>query len=357
MQPMTACPSEPQAVEPVRVALVGYGYWGRNIARNLVASRTTTLVAVVDSDEQARAAATTAIPAVRTHERFDEILGRDDIEAVVLATPASLHAELAMRAIESGLHVFVEKPLATTVDDAELMIKMADRHQRTLMVGHTFLYSPPVRRLRQYIDDGELGSVKYLYSQRLSLGKIRRDCNALWNFGPHDISIMLYLLDDLPVEVSARSFSFIGKDVDDVCFASMTFASGIAGNFQCSWIDPRKVRLVTVVGDRKMAVYDDVSPDQKLRLADAGVAYHGDQSLGEFQSMGEFQWRTRVGDLLIPHIPMTEPLLLEMEDFGRSCREGTAPVTDGRHGRDVVRVLTALEESAARRGASVEVQW
>jgi predicted dehydrogenase len=287
----------------------------------------------------------------------EDLLDDPRIEAVVLATPAVRHAEFAMAALAAGRHVFVEKPLATSIEDCELLVKLADRHERTLMVGHTFLYSAPVRRLRKYIDDGELGAVQYLYSQRLSLGRIRRDCNALWNFGPHDISIMMYLLDDRPVEVSARSYSFIGQGVDDVCFASLTFGSGIVGNFQCSWIDPRKVRLVTVVGDRKMAVYDDVSPDQKLQLADAGVAHSLTNPLGAFESLGEFQWRTRVGDLLIPHVPMVEPLLVEMEEFGAACRAGRPALTDGRHGRDVVRILTALDESAARRGAPVEVQW
>jgi predicted dehydrogenase len=225
------------------------------------------------------------------------------------------------------------------------------------MVGHTFLYSAPVRRLARYLDEGELGEVQYLYSQRLSLGKIRRDCNALWNFGPHDISIMLHLLKARPVEVSARSFSFIGEGVDDVCFGSMTFESGVAGNFQCSWIDPRKVRLMTVVGNRKMAIYDDVSPDQKLHLVDAGVAPSRDRSLGAYESLGDFQWRTRVGDILIPNIPLTEPLLNEIEAFADACRTGVPPVADARHGADVVRILSALEESAGRLGASVQVEW
>jgi len=348
---------EREQLRPVRVALIGYGYWGRNLARNLVAAANIELVAISEADDAARAAAQRAIPSARIYRTFDDILDQSDIEAVLLATPAVRHAEMAMSALQAGRHVFVEKPLAMSIEDCELLVKLSNRNQLTLMVGHTFLYSAPVQRLRRYIDEGELGAVQYLYSQRLSLGKIRRDCNALWNFGPHDVSIMLYLLNDRPVEVSARSFSFIGKGIDDVCFASMTFASGIAGNFQCSWIDPRKVRLVTVVGDRKMAIYDDVSPDQKLQLADAGVAHNGDRSFGGYESLGEFQWRTRVGDLLIPHVPMTEPLLVEMEAFGHACRTGSAPLTDGRHGTDVVRILTALDESAARRGVPIEVQW
>ncbi|MDT4893112.1 MAG: hypothetical protein QOE97_2147 [Pseudonocardiales bacterium] len=342
---------------PVRVALIGYGYWGRNLARNVVAAANLELVAICESDGASRAAAGSALPNTRLYDNVDDVLDDADVEAFLIATPAVRHAEIAMAALQSRRHVFVEKPLATSLEDCELMVKLAERQRVTLMVGHTFLYSAPLRRLHRYIAEGELGSVQYLYSQRLSLGRIRRDCNALWNFGPHDISIMLYLLGERPVEVSARSYSFIGKGIDDVCFASLTFGSGIVGNFQCSWIDPRKVRLVTVVGDRKMAIYDDVSPDQKLQLADAGVAPDLHRTMGEFDSLGEFQWRTRVGDLLIPHIPMTEPLLVEMEAFGDACRTGTRPLTDGRHGRDVVRILAALDESAARRGAPVEVRW
>jgi predicted dehydrogenase len=342
---------------PLGTALIGYGYWGRNLARNIDAAANLELVAVAESDPAALAAAQRSYPHATPLSNGEDVLDDPRVEAVVIATPAVRHAELALAALSAGRHVFVEKPLASSVEDCELMVKTADRQERVLMVGHTFLYSAPVRRLREYIVAGELGAVQYLYSQRLSLGRIRRDCNALWNFGPHDISIMMYLLGERPVEVSARSYSFISNGVDDVCFASLTFSSGIVGNFQCSWIDPRKVRLVTVVGDRKMAVYDDVSPDQKLQLADAGVAPAADRTLGAFESLGEFQWRTRVGDVLVPHIPLVEPLLVELESFGTACRTGIAPVTDGRHGADVVRILTALDESAVRRGAPVEVTW
>jgi predicted dehydrogenase len=342
---------------PVGTALIGYGYWGRNLARNIDAARNLDLVAVVESDPGALADAKRLYPQAAALDCAELLLDDPRVEAVVVATPAVKHAELALTALAAGRHVFVEKPLATSIEDCELMVKTAERQERTLMVGHTFLYAAPVRRLREYIAAGELGKVQYLYSQRLSLGRIRRDCNALWNFGPHDISIMMYLLDEKPVEVSARSYSFISHGVDDVCFASLTFSSGIVGNFQCSWIDPRKVRLVTVVGDRKMAVYDDVSPDQKLQLADAGVAPAADRTLGAFESLGEFQWRTRVGDVLLPHIPLVEPLLVELESFGTACQTGAAALTDGRHGADVVRILTALDESAVRHGAPVEVSW
>jgi predicted dehydrogenase len=344
-------------IAPVSVALVGHGYWGRNLARNLNAADNLSLVAIADPAEEARAAAARAYPRAQVSADVADILADPDVEGVVLATAAGSHAELAIAALEAGKHVLVEKPLATTVEDGERMVAVADRMGLVLMVGHTFLHSPPVHRLRTYITDGLLGDIKYLYSQRLSLGKIRRDCNALWNFGPHDVSIMLYLLGDRPVEVSARSFSFIGEGVEDVFFCSLLFESGVGGNFHVSWIDPRKARLMTVVGSEKMAVYDDVSVDQKLQLVDAGLATGGVADLGVFQTLGDFQWRTRVGDIVIPHVEMSEPLLREVEAFGRACRGLETPVTDARHGLEVVRVLAALDESAARRGAPVEVQW
>jgi predicted dehydrogenase len=339
------------------VGLVGYGYWGSNLARNLAAAPTVRLVGIAEEDEGRREAAEETFGLLRTWSGLDALLDDPDVEAVVLATPAALHAEQALRVLASGRHVMVEKPLALSPDDAEEVVRAADDANRIVMVGHTFLYSPPIQRLRAYVEQGDLGAIQYLYSQRLSLGRIRRDCNALWNFAPHDISIMLYLLGERPVEVSGRGFSFIAGDLADVCFASIMFESGIGANVHVSWIDPRKARLLTVVGDRKMAVYNDVSVDQKIQIFDAGVARSEASTLGEFSSLGEFQWRTRVGDILIPNVPMTEPLLLEMTAFGVSCQTGEPPLTSGRHGADVVRILAAIDESARRRGAPVELTW
>lgn len=342
--------------DSVRVALVGYGYWGANLARNLVAASTTDLVGVADSDESRRRAALAALPGCRTWSTLDDVLGDEDVSAVVLATPALLHGQMAQRVIRSGRHVMVEKPLAMDVAEAEAIASAAEAEGVVAMVGHTFLYSSPVERLRRCVVEGDLGRIQYLYSQRLSLGKIRRDCNALWNFAPHDVSIMLYLLGERPVEVSARGFSFISAGIDDVCFASLAFESGVGANLHVSWIDPRKTRLMTVVGDRKMAIYNDVSTDQKLWLVDAGVARSENPTLGEYASMGEFQWRTRAGDIVIPHIPMREPLLTEMETFGRCCLTGERPPSNVRQGVDVVRVLAAIDDSARRGGAPVEVK-
>lgn len=344
-------------IERTGVALLGYGYWGKNLARNLAVASTVHLVGIADPEAARRDAATVDHPSVQVWDSLAAVLKDDRVEAVVLATPAVTHAQMALTVIGAGRHVMIEKPLALHVADADEVVAAAASADVIAMVGHTFLYSPPVLRMRDYVASGELGRIQYLYSQRLSLGKIRSDTNALWNFAPHDISIMLFLLGERPAEVSARSFSFIQPGIDDVCFASLQFPSGVGANLHVSWIDPRKTRLMTVVGDEKMAVYNDVSADQKIWVFDAGVARSEDPGFGEYASMGEFQWRTRAGDILIPKVEMREPLLVEMEAFGRACRTGEEPVTSARHGAEVVRVLAAIDDSSRQGGAPVEVGW
>lgn len=340
--------------DPVRTALAGYGYWGVNLARNIAASATTELVGVADPSPGQRERVGADHPSATQWASYEELLADERVEAVVLATPASLHEEMALAAIEKRRHVLVEKPLADTAAGADRIVEAGAGAGVVVMVGHTFLYSAPVQTLRELVAEGDLGAVQYLYSQRLSLGRIRRDCNALWNFAPHDVSIMMHVLDARPVEVSARGFRFIG-DVDDVCFASLEFEGGVGANLHVSWIDPRKTRLMTVVGDQKMVIYNDVSVDQALWIVDAGVARNAD--FGTYESLGDFQWRTRAGDIRIPKISMTEPLRAEITAFGTACRTGTSPTTHGRHGADVVRVLEAIDRSSQMRGAPVSIEW
>jgi len=343
------------SADEIGVALVGYGYWGANLARNIQAARGSRLLGVVDPNADQQAAAAASHPGIAQWSSLDEALADPDVEAVVIAAPAALHAQLAEQTLRAGRHVMVEKPLATVTSEARAIADLADEVDRIAMVGHTFLYSPPVNRLRELIAEGELGAVQYLYSQRLSLGRIRRDCNALWNFAPHDIAIMLYLLGDRPSRVSGTSMTMIEPGIPDVFFAQIEFPSGVGAHLHVSWIDPRKTRLMTVVGDRKMAIYNDVSVDQKLWIVDAGVARTGD--FGEYESMGDFQWRTRAGDILIPKIDMTEPLRNEMEAFASSCATGDAPLTNARHGAEVVAVLAAIDASAEAGGVPVELEW
>ena len=342
----------------VGVALVGYGYWGPNLARNAQAAEGLRLVAIADGSADRRTAAAAQYPAAAVVDGIAAVLARDDVDAVILATPAATHAELAQAVLASGRHVLVEKPLATTVEGAAAVVQAAEVADRVAMVGHTFLYSPPVHWLKSSIASGELGKLQYLYSQRLNLGRIRADCNALWNFGPHDVSIMVFLLEETPEEVSATGFSFLQPAIEDVCFATLRFPSGVGASLHLSWIDPRKTRLMTVVGDKKMAVYDDVSTDQKIWLYDAGAERPigpDDMGFGRFDSMSEFQWKTRAGDVLIPKIAIREPLLNEMEAFAAACATGVKTPTDAAHGLEVVKVLSAIDESVRRGGAAVKV--
>ena len=341
--------------DPIGAALLGYGYWGANLARNIAAATSLRLVGIADPSVAQRQAAAAAFPAVAHWERVDDALASDEVDAVVIAAPAALHHELARSALRAGKHVMVEKPLATTRADALDLVALAASTGLVGMVGHTFLYAAPVQFLRSLIGEGELGDLQYLYSQRLSLGRIRRDCNALWNFAPHDVAIIQHLLGERPTEVSATSMTMIDPAVPDVFFAHLRFPSGVGAHLHVSWLDPRKTRLMTIVGDQKMAIYNDVSVDQKVWIVDAGVARHG--GFGDYESMGDFQWRTRAGDILIPKIEMIEPLRVEMEAFGDAC-SGDAPVrTDFRHGADVVCVLEAIDRSAAGRGVPVELEW
>jgi predicted dehydrogenase len=342
--------------EPVSVALVGFGYWGVNLARNIEASTRTRLVAVVESDRDRAEKASAGHPSAHVVDSLSSALGRVHIDAVVIATPAATHAPLAEEAMRAGLHVLIEKPFATSSDEAERLLRVATETDRMCVAGHTFLYSAPVRALRQRIVAGDLGDVRYLYSQRLNLGRVRSDCNALWNFGPHDVSIIIHLLDDRPVEVSGRGASYLQQGIDDVCFATMHFSSGVVANLHVSWLDPRKTRLMTVVGSEKMAVFDDVSADKKISIFDSGVD-HSVKSQAEFSSMGDFQWRTRAGGIEIPHLALREPLLTEMDEFAIACRTGNPPVSDATSGRDVVRVLEAIDASCADDGRPVTISW
>ena len=340
--------------EGIGTAVIGYGYWGVNLARNVAAAASTELVGVCDPDESRQALIRQNHAGVSIWSSLDDVLADPEVGAVVLATPASTHYSLGLEVLESNRHLMVEKPLAERPEHAEHLVAEADARDLSLMVGHTFLYSAPVHHLKSWIDNAELGQVQYLYSQRLSLGRIRRDTNAMWNFAPHDISIMNFLLGETPCQVTGKGFSFISPGIDDVCFASLTYPSGIGANLHVSWIDPRKTRLMTVVGDEKMAIYNDVSTDQPLWMVDSGVAK--DRSLGEYESLGDFQWRTRAGDIVIPRVQMSEPLRSEIEAFGRSARDGEAVPTDGRHGLEVVKVLAAIEESAVRNGRPVDIE-
>jgi predicted dehydrogenase len=323
----------------VTVGVVGLGYWGPNIARNFAAIDGCELRWLCDSDAGARERLAASFPGARATDELDRLLQDDELDAVVLATPVPTHAELAVRVARAGKHCFVEKPLATSVADAQAAVAAAESANRLLMVGHLLEYHPAVARLKQLVDDGELGQLYYLYGNRLNLGKLRADENALWSLGAHDVSVVLHLIGEEPEECLAQGASYVRKGVEDVVFCSLRFPSGIVAHLHLSWLDPHKERRLTVVGARRMATFDDMLVEGKLAVYDKGF----DE---DARSWGEYI--TRSGDVFSPRIGNSEPLRLECEHFIECVRSGQTPRSDGHSGLRVVRVLEALQQSLER---------
>jgi predicted dehydrogenase len=339
----------------VRVALVGLGYWGPNLARNLSIVDGADLSVLCDASVERLERLRRQYPGARTTTDFESVLADDTVDAIVLATPVSTHFELASRALQARKHVLVEKPLAQTSDQCRALIDLAAKGNLTLMVGHVFLYNSAVRRMKEYIDSGELGEVRYVYSQRLNLGQVRTDVNALWNFAPHDLSILMYWLGAMPERVLARGYAYVQPAIEDVVFMTLDFPNGVGANVHISWLDPFKIRRMTVVGSEKMIVYDDVSADARITIYDKAVARTrrpgAEPSLGGYETFGEFQLLLRAGDVLIPKLDFVEPLLLECRDFIDCIASGRQPMTDGESGLRVVQVLEAAQASLDTDGA------
>ena len=330
----------------VRIAHVGLGYWGPNLARNLASVEGGELAILCDANPVRLERMGRQLPGPRLATDVDDVLADDTIDAVVLATPVDTHYRLARAALEAGKHVLVEKPLARTAAECESLIEIAEARDLRLMVGHVFVYNPAVRKVKEYIDRGELGDIYYIYSQRLNLGQVRHDVNAMWNFAPHDLSILCDWLDAEPVSATARGYAYVQPGIEDVVFMNLDFPGGIGANVHISWLDPLKVRRMTIVGSEKMVVYDDVSADAKITIYDRGVTKKvlgESQESGAYRTYGEFQLLLRAGDVLIPKLEFTEPLKIECQHFVDCIRTGETPRTDGHQGLRVVRALEAAQ--------------
>jgi predicted dehydrogenase len=336
--------------EPIGIAVVGTGDWGANLVRNFASLPGARLVALCDSDPQRLAKASAGVPGARAVDRVEALATMPDVQAVVISASAVSHYPLARTMLEAGRDVYVEKPLALEVAHAEELVRMARERARILMVGHLLLHHPAVRYLKGLVDKGELGDIFYLYSQRVNLGKVRRDENALWSFAPHDLSVILHLLGKEPVDVVARGSAFLQGRVEDVVFVDMRFPGGQLAHVHVSWLDPHKLRKLTVVGSKKMVVFDDMEASEKVRIYDKGV----DRAGGEVVSYGD-ALTVRSGDILIPRISLQEPLKLECQHFVECVRERRTPLTDGEDGLRVVRVLAAAQASLERGGAPVAI--
>lgn len=336
--------------DTIRIGQIGVGYWGPNLMRNLLKVPNVEMAYVADSDPK-RLSQFSDRQVAKTTTDYRDILKDPSVQAIVIATPAATHGQLGTEALQAGKHVLIEKPLAASVVECEKLVELADKKKLTLMVGHTFLFNEAVRKMKGYVESGELGDAFYLYSQRLNLGRVRQDVNALWNFAPHDVSIICYVLNMVPTTVSARGFGYLNGKVEDVVFMTLLFANGVSANVHVSWLDPQKVRRMTLVGSKKMVVYDDVSQDQKIMVYDRAVEkIPTSSSPQDFKDFAEFQLRIRNGDVIIPQFPFREPLLNECEHFIDCIRTGKKPLTDGRHGLDVVRVLEAADKSIKQQG-------
>jgi predicted dehydrogenase len=328
------------SLEKIAIAQLGCGYWGPNLLRNFSALPNCWVKYTVDASAERRAFVEANFPRTAAVESADTVLNDPEVRAVIIATPAATHFDLALQALKAGKHVFVEKPLATRAVEVDELGAEAAKHNLVVMAGHTFIYNAAVRYVKKMIDAGELGEVRYIYSQRLNLGRIRSDIDALWNFAPHDISIIQYWLGDPePAGVFRQGMDYMQKGVDDVVFLNVVYPNKIMANIHVSWLDPQKVRKMIVVGSRRMVVYDDVA-DDKIAIYDKGIDRKA--VLGEnmdFDQLRPVQFNYRSGDILLPQVKFVEPLKVEAEHFLDCVANRRAPVTGVKHARNVVSIL------------------
>ena len=346
---MTLTPFPPSLEhEPARIGVVGLGYWGPNLIRNLNDLEEADLRWICDLDQSRLDTFVRRYPAVRGTRSFDDLIADPDLDAVAIATPVSTHYSLALAALRAGKHVFIEKPLAASVAQAEELTAVAAERGLTLMPGHTFLYSPPVNTIRDLIGSGELGDIYFISMSRVNLGLHQSDVSVAWDLGPHDFSILRYWLEVTPSHVAATSRSCIFPNIPDVAFINLEYEQGAIAHVELSWLAPSKLRRTTIVGSRKMVVYDDVS-NEPVRIFDSGVLVEDPQSFGEFQ----LSYRT--GEIVSPAMRPLEPLQLEMADFCHSIQTGQTPVSSAQLGVEVVRMIEAVDASLDAQGARVEL--
>lgn len=328
----------------VRVGVIGCGYWGPQMIRNFATMQGAVLAAVADQRQDRLEYVRHAYPNAQRFAHHVDLLSSDAVDAVVVCTPIHTHYEITRDALESGRHALVEKPMTASVWEGADLASMARARGLTLMAGHTFVYNPAVTELRRIVQEGELGKIYYADGARLNLGLFQQRLNVAWDLAPHDISILLHVFDQYPVEVGARGSAFIQPCVHDVVYLDLIFPLGIQARIHVSWLDPDKVRRMTIVGDRRMVVYDDVSLTEKIKIYDKGVV------MPMTDSFGEFQLSYRHGDIRIPYVEWHEPLRLEADHYLRCIRTGDAPLTDSLQGIAVTAVLEAADRSLAAGG-------
>jgi predicted dehydrogenase len=333
---------------PLRVAVIGYGYWGPNLVRNVIERPEMEFAGLCELDPERAAAFSARVPGARVFTDLAQVVDDPTIDAVLVATPPRTHHAIVAQALRGGRHVLVEKPLAKTTAEARDLIEIAEENNLVLMPGHTFLYSPPVNKVKELIGSGALGEIYFVTSSRMNLGKYQAD-GVVCDLAPHDLSILIYLLEQRIVSVSASARSVFQDGVPEAAFLTITFASGAMANVQISWLAPRKVREMVVVGSQQMVQYDDTANDEAVRVYDRGMDFQTPTNFGEHQLS------YRSGDIIIPRVNAAEPLSLELEDFANAIRTGATPRSHAELGYEIVAAVEAAEASLRRGGEPVAV--
>ncbi len=332
----------------LKIGVVGCGYWGPNLIRNFTQLDGSEVIICADLNNDRLVHMKRLYPHLETTDNYKEILSRDDVEAVVVATPPQTHHKIGVEALEAGKHLFMEKPLAISSAECEGLINYANKRKLKLMTGHTFVYTAAVNKVKELISTGELGDILYINTTRVNLGIFQEEINVVWDLAPHDVSIMNYVLDSVPEAVSAHGHAYIRENIEDVAFITLKYPGNILTHIHVSWLDPKKIRSTTVVGTKKMLVYDDVSSLEKIRIYDKGVTV-----LPHYDTFGEFQLSYRFGDISIPKLDESEPLKVESQHFIDCIRNDLEPRSSGIDGLNVVRVIEAADESLKNAGALI----
>jgi predicted dehydrogenase len=341
----------PETKAQVNVAVIGCGYWGPNWLRNFQQLSDSRVVAAADTDETRLAYVRGLYPDLWLTKDYRELLASPTVHAVVVALPPRLHAPVGLDALRAGKHLLVEKPMATSAADCRALMDEARERSLILMVGHTFEYTEAVRKVKAVLDEGILGDLYYVNSQRLNLGLFQNDCNVIWDLAPHDISILLHLKNgEMPLGVRAAGAAHINPKIEDVVTVTLDFRGGLIAFLQCSWLDPKKVRQTVLVGSKKMLIYNDIEPTEKIWIYDRGV-----ERPAHYDTFDQFPYTYRYGDITIPRIGGAEPLRTEAQHFLECVKTGATPLSDGESGLRVVRILEATDQSLYKGGARIEL--
>lgn len=334
----------------LNIGVVGCGYWGPNLVRNFRTLANCRMRTICDSSEERLSHLKTLYPDIDVETKFENLLNDTTLDAIVIATPLRHHFAMAKSSLLAGKHTFVEKPLAGSVEECAELVDLARKKGVVLMVGHTFLYSPAVRKIKEIVENGDIGEIRYISARRLNLGLFQKDINVAWDLAPHDISIILHIMQEMPFRMNCQGAAHITQGVEDVISMYLQFSEGKSAIIQNSWLDPKKVREMTIVGSERMIVYDDVAAQEKIKIFDVRV-----ERPPHYDTFAEFHYAYHYGDLYSPYIKQDEPLKTECQHFIDCVRTGTTPITDGVRGLEIVRILEASTASLRQNGAPIEL--